>query len=89
MARDRRLRKQYGITLSQYNQMFEAQKGQCAICETHQSKLKHRLSVDHNHKTGTIRSLLCENCNHALGLVRESSEIAIKLSLYIQQHNNP
>lgn len=55
------------FTPEQYDRMFFEQKGKCAICGTHQSKLKKSLSVDHNHTTGEIRGLLCSRCNFLVG----------------------
>lgn len=57
----------YGITAEQYNQMFATQDGVCAICGR-PPKTK-RLHVDHDHKTGKIRSLLCMMCNTKLGII--------------------
>ena len=53
----------YGITLDDYNAMFEKQKGCCAICGKHQTELSHVLYVEHNHSTGNIRGLTCSRCN--------------------------
>lgn len=61
------LRSKYNLTIEQYDTMFETQKGCCFICGRHQSEFQHRLSIDHNHKTGKIRGLLCDNCNGKLG----------------------
>ena len=57
----------YGISLTDYNIMFQKQIGYCAICGKCQSKLKKPLYVDHNHLTGKVRGLLCGKCNSALG----------------------
>lgn len=57
----RRANKQFYILL------FEAQNGCCAICKKHESQLKQKLAVDHNHKTGVIRGLICKECNLLLG----------------------
>lgn len=54
----------YGITPDQYQELFDRQEGKCNVCEKHQDELKHRLAVDHNHKTLEIRGLLCQTCNH-------------------------
>jgi len=59
----------YGITLEQYNQMFEKQKGKCAICKRHQKDLTTTLCVDHNHKTKQVRGLLCVTCNTDVSVV--------------------
>lgn len=70
----------YGITLQDYNQMFNDQDGCCKICKRHQSELKRKLNVDHCHQTNLVRSLLCNQCNQALGLLKENP-ITIKAML--------
>lgn len=59
------LRQRYGITLADYDAMLKAQGGGCAICAKPPGK--RRLAVDHDHKTGRIRGLLCSGCNTTLG----------------------
>jgi hypothetical protein len=66
--------KHYGITPEQYNEIFNRQKGKCAICGKPQTELKKRLHIDHNHITGEIRGLLCFNCNLILGMSNDNSE---------------
>jgi hypothetical protein len=66
--RSYRYKAAYGITLEEYDKMFEAQKGLCWICGNPQrSKLSEHLCVDHNHETGEVRGLLCHTCNTTLG----------------------
>lgn len=60
------LKCRYNITLDQYDEIFEQQNGVCAICG--EPEIKKRLSVDHDHKTGKIRGLLCQRCNFNLGI---------------------
>lgn len=56
-----RLKHDYGITEEQYLQMWKEQKGKCKLCG---KELKdHYLDVDHDHKTGRVRGLLCRGCN--------------------------
>ena len=62
----------YGITVDDYNSMFEEQQGCCAICSTHQSALTRSLAVDHCHETGKVRGLLCISCNVGLGHFKDS-----------------
>lgn len=62
----------YGITIEDYNVMFQEQNGCCAICRIHQSQFKNKLSVDHDHKTGRVRGLLCVNCNRDLGVLENT-----------------
>jgi len=45
------------------------------------------LSVDHNHKTGKIRGLLCTKCNTALGIMEENKELMLKLINYLMESN--
>jgi len=74
----------YGITLEEYNQMFAEQDGCCKICKRHQSEFKGRLNIDHCHSTGRVRSLLCNQCNQALGLVRENKEVVKNMLEYLK-----
>lgn len=57
----------YGLSLEGYDKMFARQNGCCAICGRHQFEFNRHLDIDHNHKTGKIRGLLCNTCNMALG----------------------
>lgn len=53
-----------GVTDAEYAAMLERQGGGCAICGT--TPKTRRLNVDHDHKTGAVRGLLCHRCNRAL-----------------------
>src|ERR1035437_8553174 len=66
-VRNHNLISKYGINLMQYNQMLKQQNECCAICKKHKSNFKQALSVDHSHKTGQVRALLCHSCNRILG----------------------
>jgi hypothetical protein len=61
------LRLTYGLTLEDWDRLFAAQGGRCALCNRHQSELSFVLCVDHDHITGKVRGLLCRACNGALG----------------------
>lgn len=80
----------YGIDIPQYNRLFEQQSGRCGICKAHQSELKKALAVDHNHKTGLIRGLLCHKCNLAIGLLRvdETLSVVSNIAGYIDNFNS-
>ena len=54
----------FGITLEDYNRMLDEQGGVCDICK--KPPQKYRLAVDHDHKTGAVRGLLCVHCNRSL-----------------------
>jgi hypothetical protein len=65
MSRNSHLKRKYGINVAVYELMAEAQNNRCAICG--RPPKKRRLHVDHNHKDGRVRGLLCFQCNYALG----------------------
>ncbi len=82
-VRSWKLKNEFGITLDQYEQMLEEQTGSCAICLDHQCNFNERLAVDHCHKTGTIRGLLCSNCNTGIGLLLDNPELLIAATAYL------
>ena len=70
----------YGLTMEEYQAMIDEQNGRCAICSQVPSPRRVRdgvwasgLVVDHNHETGIVRGLLCNGCNRAMGLFKDSS----------------
>lgn len=65
---DKNLRKRYGLTMAKYQAMLGKQGGACLICLSLPA-LGKTLCVDHNHKTGKIRSLLCRSCNLRVGVL--------------------
>lgn len=69
VRRSAALRK-FGLTLDEYDRMAADQDGVCAICRD-LCPSGRRLAVDHDHSTGAVRGLLCENCNRALGLFQD------------------
>ena len=79
---DRRMdayyRRTYGISLEIFNEMSKKQDYRCAICGA-----ATKLLVDHNHETGKVRGLLCNNCNTGLGVFRDSIGILNSAANYI------
>jgi hypothetical protein len=70
LERVRIYKKLYGITIEDYNRMFAEQDGKCAICKSDESikgEIRQFFTVDHCHKTGVVRGLLCIACNSLLG----------------------
>lgn len=77
------LKKRYGITLNQYNSLVKYQNGQCLICKGNQN-LRRPLAVDHCHKTGKIRGLLCDPCNIGLAFFRDNKSSLAQAIKYLE-----
>lgn len=78
------LKNQYGMTQYNYEIMLEQQGGKCAICETDKPTGKWKVfAVDHCHKTGVVRGLLCNECNRGIGLLRDDPELLSKAAQYL------
>lgn len=73
--------KQYGLAIGDWQKMFDAQGGCCAMCKKHQQKLAYRLSVDHCHRTGKVRALLCPTCNNAVAMYENHGD---KVRTYLE-----
>ncbi|QDK03498.1 endonuclease VII [Mycobacterium phage Lucyedi] len=75
----------YGISPEEYWQIYEFQGGRCYICQRANGKFK-RLSVDHDHKTGIVRGLLCTMCNkYTLGWARDCIEFFERAIDYLRK----
>lgn len=72
----------YGLTYEQYKEMVALQHGRCKICYRIPST---RLAVDHCHKTGYVRGLLCRQCNSGIGLFRENPITLRKAAAYVSR----
>lgn len=83
--RDNHLRRLYGISIQDYNTIFERQNGKCAICkkESEATGKNSRLHVDHDHKTGKTRGLICYKCNIAMGFLAEDEERIYRILDYL------
>lgn len=82
-TRKQSLRRKYNITPEAYEEMMKSQNNECAICKQISEKT---FAVDHCHKTGKIRGLLCSACNTALGFLKEDLTIVESLKKYIIKH---
>jgi len=80
---DYELRRAYGISLIEYDEMFAEQGGRCAICKEKSSQF---LSVDHHELTGDVRELLCQPCNLMLGYARENPTTLEAAAVYLRRH---
>lgn len=87
-ARVGHLRRTYGITEEQYDQLLREQEGCCAVCQKHESEFTVRLAVDHDHQSGEIRGLLCRYCNHrVVGRHRkEHAGMLRRVADYLERH---
>src|SRR5271169_2700029 len=81
--RDQRLKKLYGLNPGEYERILEFQGRVCAICKRPPKDGKH-LHVDHSHKTGVTRGLICWHDNRALGGFRDSLERLENAAEYIK-----
>ena len=79
---------QIGLTEKQYDELYQKQKGGCAICGLEETdKNQHgvkRLAIDHDHNTTMVRGLLCAKCNRALGLLDVDNRGALILQRAIE-----
>lgn len=82
--KDNILKHRFNITIEDFNLMLEKQNNCCMICGINQDSLQRFLSVDHDHKTGKVRDLLCNNCNAGLGLFNDSIEILKNALIYLK-----
>lgn len=73
----------YGLTPEAWKGLFEKQQGVCAICKNPETQNK-RISVDHDHQTGKVRGLLCNNCNRGLGLLKDSLHTLVAAVEYLK-----
>ncbi len=78
------LKKNYGISLEDFDRMFMEQEGKCAICGTDSPGRGHPyFNVDHSHSTGEVRGLLCSNCNTGIGLLKDDYLTVQKAADYL------
>lgn len=81
MDRAGHLKRKFGLRPEDYARMLSEQLGGCAICGSSARALN--LHVDHNHDTGAVRGLLCQRCNHGIGLLREVPELLHRAAEYL------
>lgn len=81
------LKREYGITPEDYERMLAEQDGVCAICQKTDVVVGRRLAVDHCHKTGKVRGLLCSHCNTAIGRFEDDTDAIQRAIDYLQKHS--
>ena len=83
-ARNRQLQQLYGISGEDYEKLFKKQGGQCAICGTIDPRGRQNVFVvDHDHKTGKVRGLLCDKCNRGLGMFSDDPKKTAAATIYL------
>mgnify|MGYP000119516448 CR=1 FL=1 len=75
----------YGITLDQFEELFQQQGQKCAICGN--DKPLRGFHLDHCHKTNKVRGILCHTCNSGLGLFKDNPDIFLKAADYLQNQS--
>lgn len=85
------LKRHYGISIEEYESIAISQDGRCAICRCPPKRVKrravaYRLCVDHDHATGRVRGLLCNDCNRALGLLGDDPHVLLRAVGYLWRH---
>lgn len=84
-ARNYSLKTKFGLSSNEFSKMSESQHGLCLICGNPPKRFKN-LSVDHDHKTGEIRGLLCLVCNLVLGHAKDDINYLTKCINYLNTH---
>jgi hypothetical protein len=85
-TRKNRILKKYGVTEEMFNEMFNEQNERCKICNKHQSECKITFAIDHCHKTGKIRGLLCNTCNRGLGYLQDDIVLLQNAIIYLKNN---
>lgn len=83
------LRRFYGLTLQAFDDMLDAQHGECALCFVKMELggySKDSVCVDHDHETGDVRALLCKACNTALGGFDDNPTVLRRAADYLDAH---
>lgn len=89
LSRRSALLRKYGLSLEKYDSMLVSQAGVCAICcapPTPENCKCGLLVVDHCHRTGKVRGLLCNNCNSGLGFFKENTQALLHARHYVYDH---
>jgi hypothetical protein len=90
-SRAARLRRSFGISVAEYDRLHLSQAGACALCGNGETSdngkgTTRRLAVDHCHRTGAVRGLLCQACNTGIGLLKDDPALLLRAIEYLQGH---
>lgn len=72
----------YGISLAEFDRLVASQGGHCASC----GRSGKQLVIDHSHRTGKVRGLICQRCNVLIGYMERDSESVAKCRSFIEKH---
>ena len=87
---EQHLKYKYGITKDVFDEAWEAQNGNCAICQSELPDLmtydnrRRGYAIDHNHETKEFRGILCINCNSMLGMAKDCIDILMSAAAYLE-----
>lgn len=85
-VRNRNLKNRFGLSIDDYNRMLQQQNNCCAICQTTTPRGRfNSFCIDHDHKTGRVRGLLCFKCNLGLGNFNDQTELLLKAKDYLEK----
>lgn len=75
-----------GMNVSEYESLLKKQHGVCAICKGPQNYKRTALCIDHDHKTGAVRGLLCCHCNFVLGHAKDNIQTLSSAVRYLKKY---
>lgn len=82
------IKKRYGITLDEFDRLIAAQGNACAICRRPMDQIE-RKCIDHCHRTGKVRGVLCQGCNVGIAHLQDDPLVALRASEYLARHRKP
>jgi hypothetical protein len=85
LYREQQIKRKYGLGPEEYNELLLKQGGACAICgRALETEKPNKVHVDHDHITGKVRGILCENCNKGIGFLKDSIESLQRAIAYLK-----
>ena len=87
IQRNYELMSKYGITVDDYEELIRSQNNKCKICMKSETTNR-SLAVDHCHKSGAVRALLCFRCNTSIGQFEDSPDLLRKAAEYLEHHDD-